>query len=76
MVRYHISVNTGDNNKTVKYFFVHKDWANISQEDSDSAFNDAVTELNRIYKNYGRFATEIGVQKLFDSFGFERTAAN
>ena len=39
----------------------------------DDAFNDAVTELNRVYKNYGRFATQTGVTRLFESFGFERT---
>lgn len=73
MVKYHIRVNHGDDDKTVQYHFVHKDWATISQEDSDVAFNDAVTELNRIYKTYGRFATQVGVLRLFDSFGFERT---
>lgn len=53
--------------------FFHKNWSVISQSESDAAFNDAVTELNRIYKTYGRFATQTGVTKLFESFGFERT---
>lgn len=73
MVRYHIRVNTGNENKTIQYHFVHKDWAVISKDESDAAFNDAVTELNRVYKTYGRFATQTGVIKLFESFGFERT---
>ncbi len=73
MVRYHIRINTGDADKTATYYFVHKDWDKISQDESDTAFNDAVTELNRIYKTYGRFATPVGVTRLFESFGFERT---
>lgn len=70
MVRYNIRINSGDNDVTYKYYFVHKDWETISQEESDKAFNEAVTELNRIYKTYGRFATKTGVLRLFDSFGF------
>ena len=73
MIRYNIRVNHGDANITTKFYFVHKDWATISQEDSDTAFDKAVKELNRVYKNYGRFATEVGIVKLFESFGFERT---
>lgn len=73
MIRYHIRVNVGNENKTIQYHFFHKNWSVISQSESDAAFNDAVTELNRIYKNYGRFATQTGVTKLFESFGFERT---
>lgn len=71
MVRYNIRINHGDNNITKKYYFVHKDWANISKEESDKAFNDAVQELNRIYKTYGRFATEVGIIRLFNTYGFE-----
>ena len=76
MIRYNIRVNTGDNDVTHVYYFVHKDWNNISQEDSDKAFHEAVTELNRIYKTYGRFATQVGVTRLFESFGFERTISD
>lgn len=72
MVRYHISVNNGDKDVTVKYYFVHKDWNTISKEESDKAFDAAVKELDRIYKTYGRFATEVGVCRLFESFGFDR----
>lgn len=73
MIRYNIHVNSGNENKTISYYFVHKDWATISEEDSNKEFDKAVQELNRIYQNYGRFATEIGVVKLFESFGFIRT---
>lgn len=73
MVRYHIRVNVGNENKTIQYHFVHKDCSVLSRDKMDDAFNDAVTELNRVYKNYGRFATQTGVTRLFESFGFERT---
>jgi hypothetical protein len=73
MIRYHIRVNTGDGDVTHTYYFAHKDWKTISAKDSDKAFDDAVQELNRVYKTYGRFATSVGVVRLFESFGFERT---
>lgn len=71
MVRYNIRVNNGDDNITVKYEFVHKDYATMTNEEQDKTFNEAVKELDRIYKNYGRFATTTGVVRLFNSFGFE-----
>lgn len=71
MVRYNIRVNSGDDDVTIKYEFVHKDYANLSTEEQDKVFNEAVKELDRIYKNYGRFATTTGVVRLFNSFGFE-----
>lgn len=71
MVRYNIRVNYGDDNMEKMFYFTHKDWSTISKEGSDKAFNDAVTELNRIYKTYGRFATQVGITRLFDTFGFE-----
>ena len=70
MIRYNIKINYGDKNETKKFYFVHNNWNDLSNEEQDKAFNDAVTELNRIYKNYGRFATQIGIVKLFESFGF------
>lgn len=73
MIRYNIHVNYGDKNITKKFFFIHRDYETISQEQSDKAFDDAVKELNKIYKTYGRFATETGITKLFSAFGFERT---
>ena len=73
MIRYNIRVNIGDNNNTVKFFFVHKDYATISEEASNEAFDKAVKELNHVYKDYGRFATKTGVIKLFETFGFEYT---
>ncbi|MBQ8218257.1 MAG: hypothetical protein IJZ79_03035 [Bacilli bacterium] len=73
MLRYNIRVNYGNNNLTKKFYFVHKDWETMSAEDQDKAFNDAVTELNRIYKDYGRFATQIGIVRLFEKYGFDET---
>lgn len=73
MVRYFIRVNNGDNDTTVKYSFVHKDWDKLSKEEQDKAFDNAVKELKRIY-SYGRFATTTGVIRLFSSFGFELSA--
>ena len=68
MIRYNIRITHGDNEFVKTYYFVHKKWNTISKEDSDKAFNDAVQELNHIYKTYGRFATETGILRLFDSF--------
>ncbi len=73
MVRYHIRVNTGDKDKTHMYYFVHESWQTVSEDYTDKAFDVAVSELNRIYKTYGRFATQTGVIRLFKSFGFMQT---
>ena len=72
-VKYNISINHGDNNTTTRFYFVHKDYQTLSKEEQDKAFDAAVKELNHIYKDYGRFATTVGVCKLFEKFGFERT---
>ena len=72
MVRYNIRVNHGDDDVTTKFYFVHRDYATLSNEEQDQAFDKAVKELNRIYKTYGRFATEVGIVRLFNHFGFER----
>lgn len=73
MVRYHIRINTGDNNSTHTYYFIHRNYKDLTVDEQNMLFNEAVTELNRVYKDYGRFATSVGVVKLFDSFGFEQT---
>lgn len=54
-----------------KFEFVHKSWGSLSNDEQDKAFDKAVKELNRVYSTYGRFATSIGIIKLFDSFGFK-----
>ena len=72
MRRYNIRVNIGDNNTTHKFYFVHKNWKNLSDEEQDKAFDKAVKEINRVYE-YGRFATQVGVSRLFAKYGFERT---
>lgn len=71
MIRYFIRVNHGDADTTVKYSFVHENWQSLSKDEQDAAFNNAVVELDRIYKTYGRFATQVGVLRLFKSFGFD-----
>lgn len=73
MVRFHIRVNTGDNDTTNTYYFIHKNYATVSNDEQYKAFDSAVKELDRIYKNYGRFATSTGVINLFKDFGFEQT---
>lgn len=73
MVRFHINVNVGDKDETVRFFFIHKDFETLSDNEQNVAFDKAVKELNHIYKDYGRFATQIGVTRLFEAFGFERS---
>lgn len=73
MIRYHIKVNVGNEDRTVKFQFIHKDWDKLSKEQQDGDFDKAVHELEDVYKKYGRFATEIGVARLFETFGFERS---
>ncbi len=72
-VRYKIRVNNGNENVTIQYYFYHKDYETMTREEQDAKFDEAVKELNRIYKTYGRFATQTGVTRLFESFGFVRT---
>ena len=71
--RYTIHVNYGDNNTTAEFQFVHKDYAKYSLEEQDNKFHLAVTELNHIYSDYGRFATVNGIKSLFDKYGFEQS---
>ncbi len=73
MNRYKIHINYGDDDKTAQFYFVHRDFANMTAEQQDEEFDKAVKELNRIYKTYGRFATKVGIRRLFDSFGFEES---
>lgn len=73
MVRYNIRINIGDKDVTTKFYFVHKDYQTLNEEQQNVEFDKAVKELERVYKNYGRFATEKAVESLFRGFGFERT---
>jgi len=73
MVRFHIRVNNGYENMTRMYWFVHKKWETMSEEEQTKEWDAAVKELNHIYQDYGRFATTTGVTKFFDAHGFERT---
>jgi len=72
MGTFDIHINIGDNNQTVHFYFTHINQG-LSLEDQAVDFDKAVKELNRIYKNYGRFATATGVIRLFRAFGFEPT---
>ena len=71
MISYTIQIANGDANTISRYYFVHKDWKNISKEESDAAFDSAVKELNHIYSEYGRFATQTAILNLFHKFEFE-----
>ena len=71
--RFHIRVNHGDKDITVQYYFVHKNYATMSEKEQTKAFDEAVKELDFIYKTYGRFATQTGVERFFKHHGFERT---
>ena len=73
MIMFHIKISTGSDNVTRVYHFAHKQYDTLSEEEQKEAFDKAVKEINHIYQDYGRFATSIGVVKLFDKFGFERT---
>ena len=73
MVRFYINVNIGDDERTVKFWFVHKNYDTLSEEEQQADWQKAIDEINHVYKEYGRFATEIGVCKLFNKFGFERS---
>ena len=73
MIRYQIRVNVGSEERTIMFYFVHKEWQSKSDEEQNKEFDDAVKELNRIYKEYGRFATTTAVTRLFDKYGFERS---
>ena len=73
MLMFHIRISTGDKNLVRQYHFVHKQYKTLSEDEQKADFDKAVKEINHIYKDYGRFATSVGVIKLFDKFGFERT---
>lgn len=70
MIRYNIRITYGDNATCRKFYYVHENFNKLSKEEQDAAFNDAVTELDKIYKEYGRFATTHGINALFKKFGF------
>ena len=73
MVRFYINVNIGDDERTVKFWFIHKNYDTLDEDKQQEAWQKALDELNHIYKDYGRFATEVGVCRLFNKFGFERS---
>ena len=73
MIRFHINVNNGDDDVTIRYEFVHKEWQTLSEEDQYKQWDIAVKAIDHLYKTCGRFATQVGVSKFFEQYGFERT---
>lgn len=71
-IRYCIRVNTGDDGHTTAYCFEHIGGKDMMELEQRAIFDVAVKELNKIYKNYGRFAEEDSVTRLFESYGFYR----
>ena len=71
--RFTIRVKYGDNNTEIKLDYVHKDWAHLTIEEQEAAFDKAVKELEHVYHDYGRFATLTGINNLFDKFGFQHS---
>ena len=43
---------------------------NLDSENADKRFDEAVKEINRIYKEKGRFETYAEVKKHFQKYGF------
>ena len=69
---YKVHVPVGDNGRDILFQFLHTSRKNLSPCETDKIFIYAMAELNKIYKNYGRFAQEDAVSNLFESYGFER----
>lgn len=71
MIRYNIRIAYGNENNIDTFYFVYKDFNFATKEEQDKAFDTAIKELNFIYSTYGRFATKVGITRLFNHFGFE-----
>ena len=69
---FHIHIAVGTIEEVRLFHFVALDRTK-SIDEQKTMFNNAVQELNHVYKDYGRFATNFGVIKLFKKFGFEET---
>ena len=72
----HLHKNYGLNNIKVVVDPLTKDLVvNIDKAERVpiNKLSDILGEINNVYKDYGRFATEVGVCKLFNKFGFERS---
>jgi hypothetical protein len=67
---FNIRVAYGSDRTVRQFHFVAKDQT-LDHEVQIGNFDAAVKELNRIYEDYGRFATIKGVCALFRKFGFE-----
>lgn len=73
MLTFHIRVVHGDEKEETMYWFVHKEWKTKPEDEQAEDWHNAVKELNHIYEDYGRFATQVGITRFFDKHGFERT---
>lgn len=70
MIEFDITINHGDADIEKQYQFIHKDWKNLPESEQRLQFRAAKNELDYVYKTYGRFATQVGIIKLFEHFGF------
>ena len=69
---YEVHVPVGDNGQDILFRFRHVSRKHLLPCETDKIFVCAMAELDKIYKNYGRFAQEDAVSNLFASYGFER----
>lgn len=63
IVHYKIRIMYGD---VIEQFV----FDNLDSENADKRFDEAVKEINRIYKEKGRFETYAEVKKHFQKYGF------
>ncbi len=70
MIRYDITVETGDIPRNHTLYFVHECGDAIAEEMSDRQFRKALLELDEIQTVYGRFANTNAVVNLFGRYGF------
>lgn len=70
---FNIRIVSGDAKTERMYYFVHKNYRNLTKEEQAVEFDKAVKELNHIYNDYGRFATSKAIIALFKKFDFEQT---
>ena len=63
IVHYKIRITYGD---VIEQFI----FDTLDSENADKRFDEAVKEINRIYKEKGRFETYAEVKKHFQKYGF------
>ena len=70
MIRYDVTVETGDTPRNHTLYFVHERGHAIAAEMSGRQFRKALLELDEIQTVYGRFANTSAVVNLFERYGF------